>query len=434
MVRRLTRRRRGDRRQDQLARDRPLAVHRGPGLRRDPQPLEPRSHARAAPPAARPPRSPPGWSPAALGSDGAGSVRIPAAWTNLVGIKPQRGRISTWPDPEAFNGLTCHRAAGPHRRRRRAAARRRSPATSTATSTAAAAGRALRRRRAHASPGRLRIALSFTIPFSVAGQLDPEHPGRGRALAAAARGASATRSCPPTPTTGWSARRSCRARWPGSRAWCASACPTAPARPADAGERPHRPAARRPAAARRPPRRAAGLRRRVGRDLPARRRRAHADHRAAAAAGSARCDGLGNWETDKRSVAACPYAWPWNVLGWPGVNVPAGFTAAGLPIGAQLLGPAERAAPARARRPARGRRALAGAAPAGRTSTGVCSWRRNGHRLRQRGILLTWRRSAGSAFAGHGPRLSCLERCRKRCSTRALLRPSLLRSTPSRSP
>jgi amidase len=43
---------------------------------------------------------------AAVGSDGAGSVRIPAAWTGLVGIKPQRGRISTWPDPEAFQGLT----------------------------------------------------------------------------------------------------------------------------------------------------------------------------------------------------------------------------------------------------------------------------------------------------------------------------------------
>src|SRR6201995_1263629 len=31
---------------------------------------------------------------AAIGSDGAGRVRIPAAWTHLVGIKPQRGRIS----------------------------------------------------------------------------------------------------------------------------------------------------------------------------------------------------------------------------------------------------------------------------------------------------------------------------------------------------
>jgi amidase len=28
------------------------------------------------------------------------------------------------------------------------------------------------------------------------------------------------------------------------------------------------------------------------------------------------------------------------VLGWPGVNVPAGFTDTGLPVGAQLLGPA----------------------------------------------------------------------------------------------
>jgi amidase len=52
------------------------------------------------------------------------------------------------------------------------------------------------------------------------------------------------------------------------------------------------------------------------------------------------CEGLSNWETDKAIVAACPYAWPWNVLGWPGVNVPAGFTASGLPVGAQLLGPA----------------------------------------------------------------------------------------------
>jgi amidase len=53
------------------------------------------------------------------------------------------------------------------------------------------------------------------------------------------------------------------------------------------------------------------------------------------------CEGLASWETDKRIVAACPYAWPWNILGWPGLNVPAGFTPEGLPLGAQLLGPAD---------------------------------------------------------------------------------------------
>jgi amidase len=46
--------------------------------------------------------------PAAVGSDGAGSVRIPAAWTGLVGLKPQRGRISGWPDPDPFFGITCN--------------------------------------------------------------------------------------------------------------------------------------------------------------------------------------------------------------------------------------------------------------------------------------------------------------------------------------
>ena len=32
--------------------------------------------------------------------------------------------------------------------------------------------------------------------------------------------------------------------------------------------------------------------------------------------------------------------WPWNVLGWPSINVPAGSPPTGLPIGVQLMGPA----------------------------------------------------------------------------------------------
>ncbi len=39
-------------------------------------------------------------------------------------------------------------------------------------------------------------------------------------------------------------------------------------------------------------------------------------------------------------IRACPVTWPWNLLGWPSINVPAGFTYGGLPIGVQLMGPA----------------------------------------------------------------------------------------------
>jgi len=45
---------------------------------------------------------------AAIGTDGAGSVRIPAACCGLFGFKSQRGRISTAPDVDPHRGMTVY--------------------------------------------------------------------------------------------------------------------------------------------------------------------------------------------------------------------------------------------------------------------------------------------------------------------------------------
>ncbi|MBS9371549.1 amidase [Rhodococcus sp. B50] len=276
-----------------------------------------------------------GLVPAALGSDGAGSVRIPASWSNLVGIKPQRGRISMWPDAESFNGLTTH---GPLARTVADAAllldvvsgnhpgdrHRREPLT-----VSDAVGR---------DPGKLNIALSLKIPFTATPtRLDARVRTRIAALAAVLRdlGHEVTLADPdygilfglnflPRSMSGiedWVHRLpdpslpDVRTR---ANARAGRLLHGFPLRAARAAE----------------PR----LHRRVGRIFD-RFDVVLAPTTATPPLPVTAIDGIGGWATDKVITGACPYAWPWNVLGWPAVNVPAGFTEERLPVGAQLLGP-----------------------------------------------------------------------------------------------
>lgn len=277
-----------------------------------------------------------GLVPAALGSDGAGSVRIPAAWTHLVGIKPQRGRISVHPQSDAFQGLTVN---GPLARTVAdaallldavAGAHPDDPHRPPAVGASAAARR---------DPGTLRIAVAYRPALTLT--RTAPHPEVRRAVAALAEtlarlGHEVEEARPRYGLIGL------------------SFVPRATAGIAEL-------AALHPEPELLDPRTRSALRtgtRLGGRVVRAARAREVRQHRrigalfdtsgfdvlltpttAAPPPRIGAFDGLSAWRTDVAMAAACPYAWPWNVLGWPGVSVPAGFTGDGLPIGAQLLGP-----------------------------------------------------------------------------------------------
>ncbi|OJZ67394.1 amidase [Mycobacterium paraffinicum] len=96
-----------------------------------------------------------GLAPLALGSDGGGSIRIPAIWCGLFGVKPQRDRVSLEPHDDAWHGLSVN---GPLARSVLDAAMF-LDATSTVPGPEGEFVAAATR-----SPGRLRIALSTKSP------------------------------------------------------------------------------------------------------------------------------------------------------------------------------------------------------------------------------------------------------------------------------
>lgn len=103
-----------------------------------------------------------GLAPMALGSDGAGSIRIPSTWCGLYGIKPQRDRVPMAPHDDAWRGMSAN---GPIARTVEDAALF-LDVTNTGKAPRGGFVAAAARK-----PKRLRIALSAKMPSGVPGRV-----------------------------------------------------------------------------------------------------------------------------------------------------------------------------------------------------------------------------------------------------------------------
>ncbi len=110
---------------------------------------------------------------AALGSDGAGSIRIPAAWCGLFGLKPQRGRVSMAPRPRPWHGLSVNgvltRGVADSALFYDVASGAIDSDSDSAPTPAVPFAQS-----AATSPGRLRIAYSTRVPLGLISKLDAD--------------------------------------------------------------------------------------------------------------------------------------------------------------------------------------------------------------------------------------------------------------------
>jgi amidase len=266
---------------------------------------------------------------AATASDGLGSIRIPAGCCGLIGLKPQKGRVSIAPKTDAWYGLTHYGVVTRNVR-------------DTALILDAVADRPPGEpfmQAAARPPGKLRVALSFKVPPGLLARPDREVRAAVSGLADTLRGLGheVIERDPPyeygpmyrgvaryyrgvyddARATGQPERLERRTR---GIARIGRFTPRARIERSRAEE--------------------AGYAARLGRifdvaDVLLTPLTAFAPHEVA------RFEGRGAVATYLGEAAFVPYPAPWNITGHPACAVPAGWSAEGVPLAAQLVGRAD---------------------------------------------------------------------------------------------
>jgi amidase len=270
-----------------------------------------------------------GLAAAGHATDGAGSIRIPAACCGLFGLKPQRGRVPLAPDDGHWNGLSVAGAVT------RGVLDNALFLDAVAGPGPAPGGPALDRPFADAAreaPGKLRIAISLRPPLLA--RLSQEVRQGIDDTAALLRGLGHDVEYVEPPLTEWLSEVLPRYLKGIEREAAEMAHP-------ERLQRRTRGFARLGAAI---PQALLDRALRIEADVAERYNRILVDHDVVVTPvmstpppGAAQWEGLGALRTLIEMTMVYPYCVIWNATGQPAAAIPAGFTADGLPLSAQLI-------------------------------------------------------------------------------------------------